>query len=370
MESGIREAVVVEDSRFVFALCRKAEQMGPVPVDHWWMRATELYRQRAWRRQRGGNHEAVTEAFWALCCRGGAHHESDVQESYLLSKLLPHARSQGSRRVFADAYLESRPRAGQVARLDSLADLGQMIRASNREGLTRLDFQRKTGEALGPPELAPEAVRAYQEFCEDLFGTARAALAADQRAGEAVAVAGWERVMRSVGRRGGQALQKQVLDILSYEARASLHRCYSAVWDMLLLPLLQQKYSLSPESLAFLRLWHLDQASESNLGNASYFHLFHGHVFALHPACGEFLRTEAGRELMGRWLRRPSERVFGRLLHGLYVAVLHYAGRRAQAASDRQKQPRAVGGPDLVGLEQQKVQRRTGRRPRHRSDSD
>jgi hypothetical protein len=197
---------------------------------------------------------------------------------------------------------------------------------------------------------------------------ARAALAIDKRKGKAAAVTGWRQVMRSVGRRRGLSLQKQVLDILSYEARASLHRCYSAVWDMRLLPLLEEKYSLSRESLAFLRLWHLDQVSESNLGEATSFHLFHGHVFALHPASGEFLRTQAGRELMGRWLQHPSEPAFGCLLHSLYVAVLQYGSRRDQAASERKKQPRASGGPDLVDLEQQ-VQRRTGRRPRHHSDN-
>jgi hypothetical protein len=369
MESGIREEVEVAGERFVFSLCRKAEQMGPVPVDHWWVPATELYRQRGHRRRRDGNHAALTEAFWALCRREGTHHEPDVQESYLLSRLLPHARSQGSRRVFADAFLQSRVQAARPARQAARAELEEMLRASQGEGLTRLAFQRKTGEALGPPELTPEAVRAYLEFCEAFFGRARPALAADKPAGVAAAVAGWQKVMRSVGRRCGQALQKQVLDVLSYEARAALHRCYSAAWDLLLLPLLERKYALSRESLAFLRLWHLDQVSESNHGEQAYFHLFHGHVFALHPACGELLRTAAGRELMGRWLRRPSERALSRLLHGLYVAVLHYGGQRELLTADRKKRPRGLGGADLVDLEQQLAQRRTGRRPQHYSDS-
>jgi hypothetical protein len=148
MESGIREEVMVGSSRFVFTLCRKAEELGGVPVDHWWMPATELYRQRAQGRQRGGNHKAVTEGFWALCRQAGTHHEADVQESYLLGNLLPHARSQGSRRVFVDSYLESRRRAGQPARQAAVDELGQMVRLSNRESLTRLQFQRKTGDIL------------------------------------------------------------------------------------------------------------------------------------------------------------------------------------------------------------------------------
>src|SRR5438128_1651748 len=142
MKSGIREKITVEGSPFEFSLCRKADQMGTVPVDHWWMRTTGLYCQRQQRRP-GGNHAAVTEAFWALCRQEGTHHDPDVQESYLLSKLLPHARSQGSRRIFADAYLESRGRASWTARQASVADLEQMVRACKKQGLTPLEFEEK-----------------------------------------------------------------------------------------------------------------------------------------------------------------------------------------------------------------------------------
>jgi hypothetical protein len=363
MQSGIREKVTVQGIPFIFSLCRKTDMMGSVPVDHWWMRTTPLYCQRVL--QRSLNHRAVTEAFWALCRQGGTQNDPEVQESYLLSKVLPHARSQGSRRIFPDAYLEPRGQARQSSRQTSVADLDEMIRTSSRERLTFLGFQRKTGEALGPPELTIATAQAYQEFCQEFFGKTRAALTHAGPRGVAQAIAGWQQLMRSVGRRGGHALQKQVLDILSYEARAALHRCYSAVWDMLLLPHLQQKYALNRESQTFLRFWHLDQVSESNLGEVAYFHLFHGHIFALHPATGEFLRTAAGRALVGRWLLTKSKVDFGRLLHGLYVAVLHYEGCLQQVTSDRKKQPQAAGGPDLVDLEQQLLQRRSGRRQSH-----
>jgi hypothetical protein len=67
MRSNIRERVSIGEQTFTFTLCRKAEQLGPVTVDHWWMRTTDLYRQRAQRGRKGGNYEAVIEAFWALC---------------------------------------------------------------------------------------------------------------------------------------------------------------------------------------------------------------------------------------------------------------------------------------------------------------
>ena len=128
----------------------------------------------------------------------------------------------------------------------------------------------------------------------------------------------------------------------------------------------------------------MDPVSESQLGSVAHFHLFHGHVFGLHPASGELLRTATGQKLVGSWLsehgdvasrpgneeslaRRQAEPAFGRLLYAIYVAILHYAGRRDHAAFTRRQQPISVGGPELVGVQQQVVERRTGRKPRHRS---
>jgi hypothetical protein len=362
MRSGIRERVSVGEQAFTFTLCRKDEQLGPVAVDHWWMRTTELYRQRAQRRREGGNYEPVTEAFWALCRREGSHVERDVQESYLLARLLPFARSQGSRRVVADAYLAPRTKAAREEREAAVTELDQFLRSCRTTTMTPLSFSRRTADVIGPPVLAAELEQTYRACCADLFDPAVAVLAADKDAGVARLLAGWQRLMGSVGRRSGRQAEKQVLDILSYEARAALHRCYSAAWYTLLLPHLTQAYRLSPETTAFLRLWHLDQASESNLGEAAYFHLYHGHAFALHPATALFLSTPVGRELVGSWLATGcSNRAFGRLLYGIFVAVHHYAGLRDEAAQRRRKQPQGLSGPELINLEEQLARHRQRR---------
>jgi hypothetical protein len=365
MESRIRERVAVSEQAFTFTLCRKAEQLGPVTVDHWWMRTTELYRQRTQRRRKGGNYEAVTEAFWALCRHGGSHVERDVQESYLLARLLPYARSQGSRRVVADAYLSPRTKAARKEREAAVEVLDQLLQSGRTKTTTPLSFSRRTADVIGPPVLAAELKETYGAYCRELFDTAVTVLAADKEAGVARSLACWQRLMRSVGRRRGRPVEKQALDILSFEARVALDRCYSAAWDMLLLPHLTQAYRLSPETVAFLRLWHLDQASESNLGELAYFHLFHGHAFALHPATALFLSTPVGRELVGRWLATGcSKRAFGRLLHGILVAVWHYAGLRDEAAQRRRKQPLGLGGSELAELEGQSAKKRRRRRRR------
>jgi hypothetical protein len=211
--------------------------------------------------------------------------------------------------------------------------------------------------------VAVELKETYEACCAELFDPAVTVLAADKEAGVARLLARWQRLLRSVGRRRGQPVKKQVLDILSYEARAALDRCYSTAWDMLLLPHLTQAYQLSKETVAFLRLWHLDQTSESNLGERAYFHLFHGHAFALHPATALFLSTPTGRELVGSWLVTDcSKRESRRLLHGILVAVYHYAGLRTEAAERRRKQPLGLGGRELPKLEKQRTKKRRRRR--------
>lgn len=295
-------------------------------VDQWWMRTTELYRHRRQRRRRRGNYEALTEAFWALCRQAGSHHDREVQESYLLARLLPYARSQGSRRIVADGHLVPRTKAGREQRELAVQELNQMLRRTRSETSTPLSFSRQTAAFIGPPVVADELRETYEACCAGLFDPAITMLASAKKAAVTRLRLTWQRLMGSVGRRRGRPLQKQVLDILSYEARAALDRCYSAVWDMLLLPHLTSAYQLSAETVAFLRLWHLDQASESHLGDLAYFHLFHGHAFGLHPAAALFLSTPTGRELVGSWLATEClHQAFGRLLYGMLIAVYHYA---------------------------------------------
>jgi hypothetical protein len=361
MQTNLKVQVAVEAQHFTFSLCRKAEQMGPASIDHWWMKVTELYAQRGQRRWRCGNYQAAVGCFWALCKQAGSAAERDVQESYLLARLLPEARNQGSRVVFADACLASRSHARGTRVLEEAANLDAMIRGSRDCTLSRVEFRDRTADVLGPPPLSEEAVAEYRAFTSELLSPACEALGRGEAAGLKLARERWGGWMRSIGRRAGNAVQKQVLDVLSYECRAALHRCYSAAWCELL-PVLERSYQLTAESKRFLEFWHLEPCSEAAEGDAFFFHLFHGHVFALHPASGELLRTAAGREVLGRWLTHPDEASFGRLLHALYVAALHYAGRKEQAALERRKQPTLAGGPELVGLEERLAARRTGRR--------
>ena len=165
-------------------------------------------------------------------------------------------------------------------------------------------------------------------------------------------------------RRSGNAGRKLVLDMLSYEARAAFHQCYTVVWCALI-PYLVEKAKLSFESFGFLAFWHRDQVDSSSIEQGTCVSLFHGHVFGLHPGGGLFLQTEAGRELMGEWLQNPeSAAYFGRLLHGLYVAIYDYVERRQTAAAARRRQITTVPNHNPEFPQELQVERRRGRRRR------
>ena len=202
----------------------------------------------------------------------------------------------------------------------------------------------------------------YQEFAAELFGPARTEL---ERAGEAglqVAADRWQDWNRSIGRRRGKQLQKQVLDVLSYECRAALHTCYSAVWYDLIQHL-STKWEMSDESAVFHRLWHLDLREVSETPVLPNSRLFHGHIFALHPACANFILTRTGCELISEFLAAPSSRpAFHRLLNGLCIAMYDYARRNDLFALLRKKQPEGMAEQSLIWLEDEQTERRAGRR--------
>ena len=90
---------------------------------------------------------------------------------------------------------------------------------------------------------------------------------------------------------------------------------------------------------------HCQQRRKANDTDEHDFHLFAGHVFGLHPAGATFIRTEAGRKLIGDYLQNPDPNTtWPRLLAGLLIAVYQYAGRRKAVADDRAKRAMRVDG--------------------------
>ena len=314
---------------FRFELCRKQTLFGEAPVDQFWFDHASIYRQR---NQAARNHDAIVDCFWTLCFRAQTIFNDDVQESYILAKLSPAARTNGARRVFEDAVLSRAGRLGQ-SKYDLIRSLDERLVQSRMQETDTAEFSKQTGVLLGPHEYPKETLNRYQEKAEELLGEGRRALEKLGQAGLKTPLGLWRRWM-VVARRSGNELDKQVLDILSYECRAAIHRCYSAVWCELL-PQLEHTYCLSSDSVRFHRLWHLDQCMPSNDVRAR-FHLFHGHVFGLHPGTGIFAQTRTGRELIGEALQEaPQGPEFRRLLHGLLIAMHDYSDRSATISDGR-----------------------------------
>ena len=230
-------------------------------------------------------------------------------------------------------------------------------------------FRDVTATVLGPPQYDANVQDAYKRMAEPLLARGRDALGRWGEVGVEAPLQEWRHCMGSIGRHRGHETEKKVLDIISFETRAALHRCYSATWCELL-PHLAKKYNMTPESQAFHRLWHLDQCLPTDDPDVR-FHLFHGHVFGLHPASGLFATTSTGAELIGDWLQDPkSEGPFQRLLHGISIATASYAGWRETCATLRTRDAALVTNVDVEALAGARASQSDRRRLRPVQDDD
>lgn len=363
---AVPNGCVVEAGRYYsFELGRKSVVFGDVPVQQFWMPLDSIYgRPKAQPR----NYEVLVELYWAQCMEALTVFDDEVLDSYILAKLLPYFRRNGSRRIFADSILTYAYHFGE-RKQDQVRRLDDLLAASRHTALDIAKFHEHTNELLGGNfKRTDEAAAAYQELEAELLGEGRRAV---QRWGVAngmqVPIATVERWMKTFARRRGHEAKKLALDILSYEARAAMHRCYSAVWFELLAHL-ERKYELDQASVQFHRLMHFDVQLLSNLPDRN-FHLFHGHIFALHPGLGLFFQTRTGGELLGDYLRRGTgDEPFRRLLNGICVATGDYRARGLTCADERKSSNRGLSYGDVEELDAAQTKGRGRRRlagPKH-----
>jgi len=341
---------------FSIELHRRATLFGDVEVDQFGMALSSVYGQR---NHRALNGEACTEYFRERCTSAPDGMDDEAQETYILSKLLPIARSNGSRRVFEDSMLS---KAGGIkAKSAAIQNLETQLRASRLDRMERESFYRFTKEILRPTRYSDEIKKLYQRRQEDLLGESRRAMRESVASGLKKARSVWQGWMKSISRRSGNRLEKQVLDVFSYECRAAMHRCYSALWNDLL-PQLAKRYSWTDESFAFHRLWHLTPIREESDSRCLF--LFHSHVFALHPGTWLFAQCPTGGALIADHLRQPdNETAYLRLLQGLAVGFSDYVGRGTEIDLRRQEARRRSSPMDVdqVDLKSDRSDRRRGR---------
>jgi len=354
------ERTIDSGKTFEFQLDCKQTQMGELSINQFWMNTSGLYGDQ---KDRPKNHDSIIGYYWARCCEHFTIVHEGVQESFLLVHLLPYARRIGSRRVFADGG-QSRSRTAGLDKRSLANELDDLLRGSLGTELSEIEFRDRTGELLGPTVYPQEIWEDYHRSIEDVLFKGRQALEAEgEDKGIQETLAAWNKKMKSIGRHRGNESEKLILDILSYEARAAFNRCYSAVW-LDLVPHLANKYVLSDEAVLFHKLWHLDIQQEAEKNDQANFHLFHGSVFALHPACGNFMMSQRGPELVGEWLRDPhSVEKYQRLLHAIYVAFIQYNNCRQDYAESRKKESQGLHVDDWISFEQGLVDKHTGRKP-------
>jgi len=329
-------SVSSEYVKFEFALAQKPANVGTTGFKHWWMPIGSIYGQR---NQYGKNREALADLFWAssLAEDGFGATSRDVKEIYLLAKILPMVRSTGGRRIFDDGRLAR-------SKTPDVHELNRMIHSVSQDSVDSAEFQRRVSAVLGPPMFSQAAKDLYCEIASEIFSEASEMLVESPQNALANVVGKWDSWNRRIGRRSGQAEQKKILDVLSYEARAAIHRCYSHAW----LQLLKKWFHLEaicPESLSFHRFWHFELLDYSD-GNVANRHLFQGHIFGLHPAGSNLIATAAGRALISDLIKQSpgSEEfdvAFNRLLNGLMVTVYDFARQRSESPVVR-KQPKSA----------------------------
>lgn len=279
------------------------------------------------------NFNVIVKSYWALCLRDGTVLNDEVMDSYLLATVLPYVRSNGARRVFDDAVLGRK--GGRRSEQEEAQTLDRALVAERERRLDWQAFHHRTADLLGPYEVSEEVRTEYASLTEELLGGGREAVGHHGDGGLRVPIKIVQDWMRTFARRGGNEARKSALDILSYECRAALHRCYSACWFELLTQL-ERKYEMDQASVQYHRLMHFNLFVPSQRRDAD-FHLFHGHIFALHPGISRFLQTPTGGELIGDYLRHDGGEPFERLLNGFWIALLDYHGRSADVALERKK---------------------------------
>ena len=332
--------VLLGGRRFDFDLCRRVQMLGETPVAHVWMDLRSLYDPRP---GRGGNSWAVVDYFFARCRADGTLVDRGVAESYLLARLLPHARQDGARRVLPDARLRGGPTARR-ARQELVELLELMLGQGRPESRTIVEFRDRGADRLGIPTLTEAERQTYGVFVAELLDKPVERVAEDPEGAVGLALSRWSTAMKKWGRRAGHKAEKLILDVVSYECRAAFHRAYACVWSDLL-AILPRVMPMTAESLRFAQLWHLELGHDSPSGGCR-FSWLHGHVFGLHPAGALLMQTARGRRVVGDYLGADTmeqrSRALARLLYGFELSLYAYRSRRQDVAEDRKRRPASM----------------------------
>ena len=312
-----------------FDLLRQPLDLGVCRIYQWWIERNKLYPTRG---RSAPMYTRIVDAFWDQCRAASTVRDPEIQESYLLAMLLPHIRDQGAGTVFRDAVPHRR--SAKSRKTESAEELDLLLAQSN-QAVDVETFHRFTSDILGPPEYPQAVIDQYDEMVEHLLAPGRQQLDnSEQHAAISGVTQRWLKWKKTIGRHSGKDDMKRVLDMLSFESKAAFHRAYSAVWTELI-KVLELDHGLDSTGARFHRFWQLDQTQISAAYPTQYAHLFHGHIFGLHPASATFMQTQTGRGLTGAWLLDDCQANYERLVCGLMVACSQYTDVYEQIQLER-----------------------------------
>jgi hypothetical protein len=323
--------------RFSFALHKHPLTEGPDGLVMWSMPRATVYPTRG---RAPKNLQPILDYYLLKQKAFKRDAEPDVQETYILASLLRWVRSGGSRKVIAD----SAQRVTRGPRLNRLiTDLNDLLAGGRHSTMDGQTFADKTAGLIGPVEYDAEFRARYEQMAALLLEPARAMMREDARQGARLALDRWLHWVEGFGRHRGHELDKRVLDVLSYESRAAFHQAYSEVW-IDLVSVLAHKYQWPRATVRFHLLWHTQRRYPAQQEGMGDFHLFHGHVLALHPATDLLLLTKTGVELVRDAMEPKEDPVMSqsalyRLLNGLFLAVYFYDERRRDESDRRRQRP-------------------------------
>lgn len=327
---------------FTFEMNLKRVTLGDIAIDHFWIPSPQLNPRKEPAPE--STYRTFCEGFRTICMTDVSDLEM-AAEVYVLARLRPHTRSRRASSIFLDAK-ESSVAHKKLKGHD--VDLQSMLTTDPLLPMTAAEFYKALFGHQQLRAYTDEEWELYKRMQKELLGDVPELWLYGNRPDIAyeTVLQRWKEMQLKFGRRGGCEGEKTILNAISYEAAAAFRRCYSAVWNVWILPALQNDpvRPLSRHSYRFLEYWHqqigfIDRSAPDRRDFP-----FHGHCLGLHPAAGRFLKTPRGRELVGAWLEisvktglanQQNLPEFGRMLRGYYLAYLHYTGQRDEANSNR-----------------------------------
>lgn len=316
MNKQMTVQVPVDGRAYTFHLChRRIEFEAAGEITYYWMAIPEL------RKSGGGtNVRACINLWWAETLAQSLtdpEDKMDAEVNLALAELYPLiAQHRGAQDVFNDGFLKKRgsrrlaPRGKQASvhcasleddrelddRESVLSDaewkrLQTMCRRRDIDGI------RQEIEAILVGELPAKQERPkYDEAFRVWMGNAVVQFEEGGRNGLRRFLNG--ELLPQIAlyrRRGSQVRPRLFINMVSHEAKAAFHLCYTNAWSKLT-PLLMKDCGLDATSARFMSLWHNQNELESGRD------AFWGHILALHPLSERVMTQAHHRAAVGQWL--------------------------------------------------------------------